>query len=95
MSPVVLFLQADPVVQVVMAGLLFASLGVWAIIVAHWIRMRSARRESDRFERDFWKSEDIDAFYEKRGKSDCPSAKVLAAGIAEWRRSTTGRNVDR
>ncbi|HEX8063131.1 MAG TPA: MotA/TolQ/ExbB proton channel family protein, partial [Allosphingosinicella sp.] len=33
--------------------------------------------------------------YESRGKSDVPSAKVLAAGIAEWRRSTGGKVVDR
>jgi biopolymer transport protein TolQ len=57
--------------------------------------MRRVGRDNDRFEREFWKSEDIDSFYEARGKGELPSAKVLAAGIAEWRRSTTGRNVDR
>ena len=95
MSPVVLFLQADNVVQVVMAGLLLASIWTWTIIVGQWLRMRRVRRDNDRFEREFWKSEDIDSFYEARGKGELPSAKVLAAGIAEWRRSTTGRNVDR
>jgi biopolymer transport protein TolQ len=93
MSPVALFLQADIVVQVVMAGL--ASLWTWAIIFAQWMRMRGASRGSERFERDFWKSDDIDAFFEERGRSELPSAKVLAAGIAEWRRSTIGRAVDR
>ena len=95
MSPIILFLQADHLVQVVMAGLLLASLWTWTIIVGQWLRMRRVGRDNDRFERDFWKSEDIDSFFEARGKGELPSAKVLAAGIAEWRRSTSGRKVDR
>ena len=95
MSPVTLFLQADIVVKVVMLGLGLASVWTWTIIVGQWLRMRRVGRDNDRFEREFWKSEDIDSFYEARGKGELPSAKVLAAGIAEWRRSTTGRNVDR
>ena len=95
MSPIALFLEADIVVKVVMAGLLLASIWTWAIIVGHWLRMRRLARDNERFERDFWKSEDIDGFYESHGRSELPSAKVLAAGIAEWRRSTAGRAVDR
>lgn len=90
-----LIFRADPIVLVVMIGLLLASLAVWTIIAAQWLRMRRIRAENERFERDFWKSEDIDRFYEARGKEDFPAAKVLAAGIAEWRRSTAGRSVDR
>jgi len=95
MSPVTLFLEADIVVKVVMVGLLLASIWTWAIIVAQWWKMRTLVRENERFERDFWKSDDIDRFHEARGKAEFPSARVLAAGIAEWRRSTTGRKVDR
>jgi biopolymer transport protein TolQ len=95
MSPVALFMQADIVVKTVMVGLLLASIWTWAIIVAHWLRMRRAVRENEKFERDFWKSEDIDAFYEERGRGELASAKVLAAGIAEWRRSTAGRSIDK
>ena len=95
MSPFTLFLMADHFVQAVMLGLLAASVWTWTIIVGQWLRMRRVRRDTERFERDFWKSEDIDGFYEARGKGEMPAAKVLAAGIAEWRRSTAGRNVDR
>jgi len=95
MSPVALFMQADLVVKAVMIGLVLASIWTWAIIVGQWLKMRRSIREGERFERDFWKSEDIDAFYEAQGRSDLPAAKVLAAGIAEWRRSTAGANVDR
>ena len=90
-----LFTHANLPVQIVMVLLLLASIWTWAIIASHWAKMRRIARENDRFERDFWKAEDIDSFYESRGRSDLPSAKVLAAGIAEWRRSTNGRSLDR
>jgi biopolymer transport protein TolQ len=90
-----LFLGATLAVQVVMGLLFIASVWTWAIIVTHWLRMRRIARENERFERDFWKSEDIDTFYESRGRSDLPAAKVLAAGIAEWRRSTAGKALDK
>jgi biopolymer transport protein TolQ len=95
MSPVALFLQADIVVKGVMIGLIAASIATWAIIVAHAWKMRRLSRENARFERDFWKADDIDRFHETRGKEDIPSAKVLAAGVAEWRRSTGGKAIDR
>jgi len=95
MSPIALFMQADIVVKAVMVGLLLASIWTWTIIVVQWVRMRRIRRENDRFEREFWKAEDIDSYYEARGRGDLPSAKVLAAGVAEWRRSTAGKTVDR
>ncbi len=95
MSPVALFLQADIVVKAVIVGLLLASIWTWAIIVGHALKIRRASSGSQAFERDFWKADDIDRFYETRGKSDIPSARVLAAGMAEWRRSTGGKVIDR
>jgi len=95
MSPVALFMQADIVVKSVMIGLLLASIWTWAIIIGQWLKMRHLAREDEQFERDFWKSGDIDSFYESRGRGEIPAAKVLAAGIAEWRRSTAGKKVDR
>ena len=95
MDPVELFMQADIVVKIVMIGLIVASIVTWTIVFVQWWKMRGIGRENDRFERDFWKSEDIDSFYEARGKGDLPSAKILAAGVAEWRRSTSGKTVDR
>ncbi|HEX8669301.1 MAG TPA: protein TolQ [Allosphingosinicella sp.] len=95
MSPVALFLQADIVVKAVMVGLILASIWTWAIIIAHALKIGRIGRASDRFEREFSKAEDLDRFYETRAKDDLPGAKVLAAGIAEWRRSTSGGRVDR
>jgi biopolymer transport protein TolQ len=95
MSPIALFLQADIVVKAVMIGLVLASIWTWAIVIGHALKLRRAARGSEQFERDFWRSGDIDGFHEERGGEELPSAKVLGAGIAEWRRSTAGRNVDR
>lgn len=95
LSPVALFLQADVVVKVVMAGLLLASIWTWTLIVAFWRRLGRIRKGMARFERDFWKAEDIDAFYKAEADQDLPSARVFAAGVKEWRRSTAGGGIDK
>jgi biopolymer transport protein TolQ len=95
MSPIALFLQADIVVKAVMIGLVLASIWTWTIIIGQAVRIHRAGRGNARFEREFWKAEDVDRFYEARGRDDLPSAKVFAAGIAEWRRSTSGSRVDK
>jgi biopolymer transport protein TolQ len=95
LSPIALFLQADWVVKTVMIGLLLASIWTWAVILGFFFRLGTTRRKIATFERDFWKAEDIDAFHRAEGESDLPIARVFAAGVAEWRRSTVGGQVDR
>jgi biopolymer transport protein TolQ len=95
LSPVALFYHADWVIKIVMAGLLLASIWSWAIIVSLWRRLGRTRRNMARFERDFWKADDLDAFHKKESDADLPSARVLGAGIAEWRRSTAGNAIDK
>lgn len=94
-SPLHLFLQADWVVKAVMIGLAIASVWVWTIIVSFVLKMRGIVKDSEAFEREFWRTEDIDAYVKAHGKSDLPVARVFLAGIAEWRRSTNGRTIDR
>ncbi|GAA0679259.1 biopolymer transport protein TolQ [Sphingomonas insulae] len=95
MSPVALFIQADWVVKFVMGGLLLASIWTWALIIAFWRRLGRIRKGMTGFERDFWKAEDIDAFYKAEADKDLPSARVFAAGVKEWRRSTAGGSIDK
>ncbi|WP_443024421.1 protein TolQ [Sphingomonas sp. Leaf357] len=95
MSMIGLFLHANILVKIVMVGLLLASIWTWAIIVSFAMKIGSTRRKAAVFERDFWKADDIDAFYRKESDSDLPVAKVFAAGVSEWRRSTVGGTVDR
>jgi len=96
LSPIALFLQADVVVKTVMIGLLLASIWTWTIILSGTLSLGSALRRSLGFEADFWKSEDIDKFYDGPGRQDIPAAKVFSAGVSEWRRSVrAGKAVDR
>jgi biopolymer transport protein TolQ len=95
LSPLTLFLEADIVVKLVMLGLLLASIWTWAIIIGHWQKMRRLSRGSERFEREFWKADDVDGFAERNKGSDMPAAKVFAAGLHEWRRSTNRSPIDR
>src|SRR3546814_9651060 len=79
MWPVALFMQADIVVKAVMIGLILASIWTWAIMIGHALRIRRVARENERFERDFWKAQDIDRFHEAHAGKDWPSAKIFAA----------------
>ncbi|MES2097494.1 MAG: protein TolQ [Pseudomonadota bacterium] len=94
-STISLLVHANIVVQIVMAGLLLASIWTWAIILGFTRRLGSIRKQIATFEDDFWKAGDIDAFYKAEGDSDLPIARVFAAGVTEWRRSTAGGVVDR
>lgn len=94
-SPIELFLQADLVVKAVIIGLAVASIWAWTIIFSFMLKMSKTNRESDKFEKEFWASSDIDGFYGGYGKSELPVAKVFSAGVAEWRRSTNGKSIDR
>jgi biopolymer transport protein TolQ len=95
LSPIAMFLNADPVVKLVMAGLLIASIWTWWIIASFAFRLGGVTRQATKFEGAFWKAEDIDAFYRAEGEADHPAARVFAAGVLEWRRSTKGGSVDR
>ncbi len=95
LSPVALFIQADIIVKAVMIGLLAASIYVWGVIFTHGRSVSKLMRASENFERDFWRADNIDKFFDKNGGEELPSAKVLGAGISEWRRSTKNKIIDR
>ena len=95
LNPVKLFLDADIVVKAVMGGLVLASVWVWTIIVGFRLKMGRVQRQCDKYEREFWDAQDIDAFQKENGKRDVASARVVNAALGEWRRSTSGRAIDR
>ena len=94
LSPVTLFLQADIVVKIVMAGLLVASIVSWAIIIGFWLSLGRASRRSRAYESAFWQAGDIEDFYRARGREEALSAHILTAGVTEWHQSTSKRNAD-
>lgn len=95
LNPVALFLHADIVVQVVMGALVLASVWVWMIIVSFSLRMGGAERKCDKYETAFWEARDVDTFHKENGGKDVPSARIVTAALAEWRRSTSGKTIDR
>lgn len=95
LNPVALFLHADIVVQVVMGALVLASVWVWTIVFAFSLRMGSAERKCNKYEAAFWEARDVDAFHKENGTKDVPSARIVTAALAEWRRSTSGKSIDR
>ena len=86
-----LFLQAHPVVKLVMIGLLLASIWSWAIIVEKLFAFRRARVESDKFETMFWSGQSLDELYASlsRGRTITMAALFVAA-MREWKRSVEG-----
>ena len=95
LDPVQLFLGADIVVQVVIAGLVLASIWVWTLIVAFAWRIGGLRRRCDAYEKDFWQAADFDALQAERGNGNVPSARVASGGLSEWRRSRSGKSPGR
>jgi biopolymer transport protein TolQ len=94
LDPVGLFLQADIVVQAVMAGLLLASIWVWAIIVSFTMKIRRLEDQNRRFEKAFWRASDVETVVDKTDKT-VPSRRVATAGLAEWTHSTRDGIADR
>ena len=91
-SFVELFLQAHIVVQIVMVGLLLASIWSWAIIVEKLFAFRRRAREADRFEQMFWSGQSLDELYSGAVARTRPiaMAALFVAAMREWKRSVEG-----
>ena len=95
LNPIELILQADPVVQVVMGGLLLASIWTWMIIVSFSARIGKVNRRCADFEDEFWLSDAPEGLLGERRRKSTPSAAVAAAGLAEFQKSTKGGKFNR
>ncbi|MEY4159785.1 MAG: protein TolQ [Pseudomonadota bacterium] len=95
LNPVRLFLSADLVVQVVMGGLLLASVWVWTTITAFSWRLSALNRQSEAYETGFWQTSDIEGYQAREGQGDLPVARITAAALGEWRKLADLRQPDR
>ncbi len=95
LNPVDLFLQADIIVQAVMLGLILASVWVWMIIISFSLRVGAMRKKSREYEGEFWEQRDREALLTKQVRKEVPAARVAAAGLDEWKKSTAKQPVDR
>ncbi|MGI9422691.1 MAG: protein TolQ [Hyphomicrobiaceae bacterium] len=92
MSFLGLFLEAHIIVQIVMMGLVIASVWSWAIIIEKYFSFRRARVEADRFENMFWSSPSLEELYANlsRGGRTIAMAALFVAAMREWKRSVEG-----
>jgi biopolymer transport protein TolQ len=86
-----LFMHAHIVVQIVMSGLLLASIWSWAIIIEKLFAFRRARVEAEKFEQMFWSGQSLDELYQALSRNPTISmATLFVAAMREWKRSVEG-----
>jgi len=84
-----LFKNAHIVVQVVMLGLLAASVWCWAIILEKIFLFARLRKETDKFEQVFWSGQSLEELYQALAqRRNTSMAALFVAAMREWKRST-------
>ncbi len=85
-SIVTLVLHASLVVQIVMVGLLLASLASWTVIFGKLFGLRKARAGNDEFEREFWAGRNLNDLFADATKKAPRSAmeRIFASGMREF-----------
>ena len=78
--------QASLVVQLVMAGLMIASLASWTVIFSKLFGLARTRRANEDFEREFWAGKNINELYADAAKraDGAPMARIFASGMREF-----------
>ena len=86
-----LFWQAHVVVKLVMAGLLFASVWCWAIIINKSLLFAKTERAFDRFEEIFWSGKSLEELFAAlEPRSPIGLASIFVTAMREWKRSFSG-----
>ncbi|MEP6874167.1 MAG: protein TolQ [Burkholderiales bacterium] len=85
-SIITLVLHASFVVQLVMAGLLIASLASWTVIFGKLFGLKRVRGANEEFERDFWAGRNINELYADATKraDGSPLERIFASGMREF-----------
>jgi biopolymer transport protein TolQ len=91
-----LFKNAHIVVQIVIVGLLAASVWSWAIIFEKFFLFAKTRKETDKFEQVFWSGQSLDELYQALAqRRNTGMAALFVAAMREWKRSTESEGGDR
>ena len=85
-SIVTLVLHASIVVQIVMAGLMIASLASWTVIFGKLFGLRRTKAANDEFEREFWAGRNLNDLYTDATKhvGDAPMERIFGSGMREF-----------
>ena len=81
-----LVVQASLVVQLVMAGLVIASLASWTVIFGKLFGLRKVRAANEEFEREFWAGKNLNDLYSDATKrtNGAPMERIFATGMREF-----------
>jgi biopolymer transport protein TolQ len=82
-----LVLNASLLVQLVMLLLLGMSVASWTIIFKKTATLRGVRRDTERFERDFWSGGDLNTLLgaaQRNTRSDAVLEHIFEAGMQEF-----------
>ena len=83
-----LFMQAGPVVKLVMLGLLGASVWTWAIVIDKYLSYGRARRQFDHFEQVFWSGQSLEELYRTLSeRTNTGLSAIFVAAMREWKKS--------
>ena len=97
LSFVTLVANASPLVQLVMAALMLASVISWTMIFDRAKVLRSARKAADHFESRFWSGGDLgELFHEVEGERARKDgmASIFHAGFQEFARLKKNRDIE-
>ncbi|MCU7854470.1 MAG: protein TolQ, partial [Candidatus Thiodiazotropha sp. (ex Lucinoma borealis)] len=92
-----LILNASPVVQFVIALLMFASVSSWSMIFDRMRILKRAGRAADEFEGRFWSGGDLAELYrqiERETDDESGMASIFRAGFREFARLRTKGHKD-
>jgi biopolymer transport protein TolQ len=86
MSITSLVMQASPIVQLVMLGLVLTSLASWTVIFSKLFGLRRVRSDNDGFEREFWSGRSlVEMNAAVAGKAQtAPMERIFASGMREF-----------
>ncbi|GLS21720.1 Tol-Pal system subunit TolQ [Labrys miyagiensis] len=84
-----LVLHAGLVVQIVMIGLMIASIWCWAIIIDKTILFSRSRAAMNRFEQVFWSGQSLEELYRSlsQRQNNYGMAGLFVSAMREWKRS--------
>ena len=96
-----LFLQAGLFVKIIMVGLFFSSVAVWAVWVAKHRQYKRLHQLADQFEQNFWSgSHTLESFAKIMkpnmgpGGGQHPFVSVFMVGLEEWQAATEDEKAD-
>ena len=92
-----LILNASAVVQVVMVLLAAVSFMSWYYIFGKWFALKSARSQTEQFERDFWSGGDLNSLYQSAVNNRHGTGsmeRIFESGFREFTKLRSQKNLD-